>query len=104
MVLTAERRHSARAPVSDWPAEALSRSRGFGVESPIGTLGAVEAVRFSGHPRRPVALVVRVAGPESRTTVLVPLSSIESIDFEAGRVLLRPGILLRRSEGTAPRS
>jgi hypothetical protein len=72
------------------------------VESAIGTLGLVDVVRMSGQPRRPTALVVRVGGSDGTSTVLVPVSSIANVDPETSRILLRPGILLRRSGGQAP--
>lgn len=96
-VLTEETQHDARATLSEGLSQALARSEGFDVESPIGVLGVVEAVRMSGQPRRPVALVVRVGVPDGETTVLVPVSSIEDVAPETHRILLRPGILLRRS-------
>ena len=48
-VLTEETQHDVRATLSEGLAQALARSEGFDVESPIGVLGVVEAVRM-GRP------------------------------------------------------
>jgi hypothetical protein len=85
-----------RIPVGGHLSRALARSTGFVVESPHGPLGTVEAVRFSGQPRRPLVLVVRIGGSKRTTIGLVPPSSVESVDPESRRVVLRSGILLRR--------
>ena len=103
MVRTDERRRSAPAARSERLSSAVRDAQGFSVESPIGTLGVVEAIRMSGQPRRPVALVVRVGGSDGASTVLVPVSSIENVVPETRRIVLRPGILLRRSAEQTPR-
>lgn len=101
MVLTDHGRRDARG-LAEESAQALARSQGFSVESPVGPLGTVEAVRYSGQPRQPHLLVVRMGDPDSQTLILVPASSVQKVNREAGRVFLRPGILLRRFR--APRA
>lgn len=95
---THQNRHGARAPVNAGLARALADSQGFTVESTIGRIGIVEAIRFAGQPRRPIALVVRTGGPDRDTIVLVPVASIETVVPETREIRLRRGILLRRSE------
>jgi hypothetical protein len=97
VVRTDERRRSARAPLGERLSSALAHAQGFSAEAPVGTLGVVDAVRMAGQPRRPVALVVRVGGFDGTRTVLVPVSSIANVVPETRRIVLRPGILMRRS-------
>lgn len=74
----------------------LAGVKGYTVEAPIGQLGTVDAVRYSRQPRRPRLLVVRIRGSDPGKVVLVPVSSIQDVVPSEGRIVLRPGILLRR--------
>jgi hypothetical protein len=101
MVAMDSTKRRTREQLSDETWRALAGSTGFSVESPIGPLGTVEAVRYSGQPGRPQLLVVRVGEGDGQKIVLVPASSIEEVLPEKRRILLRPGILFRRPGGTA---
>jgi hypothetical protein len=86
----------ARSELGEETWRALAGAKGFVVESPIGPLGTVEDIRYSRQPRRPELLVVHVGGSERGKVVLVPTSSVLGVVAAEHRVVLRPGILLRR--------
>ncbi len=65
----------------------LGHCEGFGVDSPQGRFGLVEAVMFRMRPDEPDALIVR-AGLLARRLVLVPVEDVAEIFPRRERIVL----------------
>ncbi len=67
---------------------ALARCEGFQVDSPQGTVGFVEGLRFGSRIDRPDLLEVR-GGRFGRQLLLIPIEAVDEISVPEERVLLR---------------
>ncbi|HXF98824.1 MAG TPA: hypothetical protein VNJ46_09465 [Gaiellaceae bacterium] len=67
---------------------ALRRCEGFQVDSPEGTIGYVEGVRYTSGIEEPGQLEVR-AGWLGRRLLLIPVDEVEQVLLDEGRVLVR---------------
>jgi hypothetical protein len=65
----------------------LTRCEGFRVDSPSGTVGVVEGIRFVSRIDRPDLLEVR-AGRFGRTLLLIPIEEVEEISADEKRVVV----------------
>jgi hypothetical protein len=67
---------------------ALARCEGFQVDSPQGTVGFVEGLRFGSRIDRPDLLEVR-GGRFGRQLLLIPIEAVDEISVPEERVLVR---------------
>jgi hypothetical protein len=80
-------RDDSRASLAD-RSYSLARCEGFEVDSPTGTVGFVEGLRFISRIDQPDLLEVR-GGRFGRQLLLIPIEQVEEVRLTEGRVFVR---------------
>jgi hypothetical protein len=79
---------TARSRASLERAQALARCEGFRVDSPTGTVGFVEGLRFESRIDEPDLLEVR-GGRFGRKLLLIPTEEVEDVSLAEQRLVVR---------------